>query len=143
MDFKDVDFNTTEQDVLERELSAWGLYGEEFAYSAFHPSLTKMVLKTGSFHDPKSNELDDIDCCILNPPLSEKRGIRDDDEDDLVSYMISAESEGKGAFAVYDRNQLEERPLPGALEGSHPWYRFKHPDRKLDALLAIVKVDLT
>lgn len=127
----------TEQDVLEIELRRLGLYGTAFAYSAFKPKLLATVLKTGTPHINTAYP-NSIDCCIVDSPIATiKTEIRDNDEYDLA-YYLAITSDGKIAcFAVYDKSKMEPR------KEDHPYYRFKEPDKKLEALLAVVEVNLS
>lgn len=136
--FEDADgYAVTEQDVLRRHLKKLGLYGKQFAYHAFSPDKLDSVLETGTFYPDSPGREDNVDCCVVNPRDSKLKGIRHDDDYDLVDYMISSthHSENEAIFAVLDMSRLEERPMQ-----PHPCYRFKNPDRKLDALVAIVRV---
>lgn len=144
--FKDADgYVITEQDVLKRELKKLGLYGKSFAYSAFPPNRLDIILQTGTFHRQDRPRKDEIDCCILDPPGKEK-GIRDNDEYDLVHYMTVANRDSRFAtFAVYDLDQLEtlkyiDRETGEVTDVGHPYYQFKDLQRKRKALLAVIKV---
>lgn len=73
--------------------------------------------------------------------------IRDDGEKDLVHYMEVADPYGQykfACFAVYDMGKLEVRYELNddgqLIEMLHPYYQFKFPNRKREALVAVVKV---
>ena len=123
-------YTCSEQEVLKKELSKLNLYSSEFAYSAFKPALSNLVLKTGTFHRQNHPRKNEIDCCILNSSKSE---IRDDHEYDLVHYLDLTAEKNKVTFAVYDKSKLKEM--------CHPYYKFKEPNKKLKALLAIIKAN--
>jgi hypothetical protein len=133
--FEEADgYAVTEEDVLERELKNLNLYGTEFAYTAFRPELKDSVLKEGTPHADFAHP-DSIDCCIVDSPIAwGKPGIRDNYEYDLVHYLVLTSDGNCAMFAVYDKSKLEER------EGGHPSYRFRKPDKKLKALLAVFEV---
>jgi hypothetical protein len=133
--FKEADggYTCSEQDILENELSKLGLYSPGLGYSAFNPALLRLVLETGTFHRQDQSRKDNIDCCKVDLSISE---IRDNDETDLIHYIDCSAENNKGAFAVYDLSLLKEREE----EGGHPYYQFKNPENKLEALLAVVEV---
>jgi len=124
------DYEANEQEVLIRELSQLNLYGTQFAYTAFSPEKLKKVLREGTPHDVNT-----IDCCIVNALYRHKPGIHHDDNSDLVYYMalLTSRPSAFAAFAVYDLSKLE-------VLKTHPHYFFKIPEKKQDALLAVIKV---
>jgi hypothetical protein len=127
-------YTCTEQEILERELRTLDLYGTEFAYTAFSPELKSTVLKKGSPH-ANSAQPDNIDCCIVDSPIAwGEPGIRDNVEYDLVHYLDLTSEENRAMFVVYDKSKLVER-------AGHPYYKFREPDKKLEALLAVVEVN--
>jgi len=129
-------YAVTEQDVLREELTKLGLYGSQFAYSAFDPAKLGLVLETGTFHSQDGGRRDDIACCVTDSLFATEPGIRDNEEHDLVHYLeIAAEGSSFATFAVYDRTKLKAKP-----EGP-PYYMFKEPDKKLETLLAVVKIE--
>lgn len=127
-------YAASEQNIIEGGLRELGLYGTEFAYTAFDPLLKGTVLKKGSPH-ADSLHPDDIDCCVVDSPSAlGMPGIRDNDSYDLLHYLKSTSNNGdKAAFAVYRMAGLTQR-------NGHPYYRFLEPDKKLEALAAVVDV---
>jgi hypothetical protein len=123
-----VDRALTEQEILKRDLSRWKLWGPEFGYSAFKPKLLNQVLTTGTYGSGNI-----LYCCILTfPPLVPEIGIYDNEELDLPHYIDLLSNNHLGTFAIYDRSKLDDQ--------MHPKYSFKEPEKKLESLVAVVKV---
>ncbi len=131
---------TTEQDILRRRLKKLNLFGTKFGYSAFSPNLLPLLTSTGTYHRQTELQNNFIYCCIVQKTQhAGKFEIIDSDEYDLVHYLRLTMGDSPFAtFAIYD--MLKLGPVPGLGANSHPAYYFIEKDKRLEALLGIIKV---
>lgn len=129
--FKGVDgYLITEQKALQKELKRLKLYGRQFLYSSFPPNKLNLVLEKGTAR-AKSPNPDIVFCCQVDP--NGNLGIFHTEGYDLISYLIGhAQGFPFATFAVYDRNKFDEE---------FEVYKFKEPDKKIEALLAVVQIN--
>lgn len=129
--FKKVDgYLITEQKALQKQLKRLKLYGRQFLYSSFPPNKLNLVIEKGTAR-AESPDPDIVFCCQADPLGN--LGIYHPEGHDLISYLIQhAEGFSFATFAVYDRNKFDEE------FGGH---KFKEPDKKIEALLAVVRIN--
>ncbi|GEM_PF-7006322 len=138
IDFNKADgYAVTRQDILREKLTPRGLFGPQFGYSAFKAELIPLVLTTGTFHREEFSRRNDMDCCAVDHPQNPGLvGIYHNADHGLDDYLDRGEDM---AFAVYDLSHLKERVVNGQAH-TFPYFSFKDPDNKLDALRAVVNV---
>src|SRR3989344_2135273 len=87
--------------LLAQELRKLGLYGPQFAYSAFVPTQLDLVLSTGTYHRQNGPRHNFIDCCLIDEGR-ERPGVWDHDtgiwdhDTSIVSYAEDRCPEGTG-----------------------------------------------
>jgi len=142
----DDEYALSEQQILTRELEKLRLLGEEFLYSGYYPRLNSRVLTTGNYLSSKSPDVNKIwACTLMTPPEVEEKGIWHTDGKPIFDYGFTFNGNPYGMIAVYDRSQFEwpteigddGQPFIFAAQGK---YQFKHPENKLAALVAVVKI---
>ncbi len=127
LDFLRTDSYTNPQGAfLRKNLERLGLFGEQFGYHAFAHVFLSRVLNTGTHHLRQGMQ-DSIFVCELDPRTDEIR----DGAFTIADYLeMRSDSEGHSAIAIYRLEDLER--------DVGQKYRFKYPDRKLDALEAVI-----
>ena len=138
IDLRNVVKSISDNDFIGREINEFGFYGNGFGYSAFNPRLKENILKFGV---PSVDSVygDYTFLCLVDGPHTFfGKGIRDDDDNDLMHYVNLNSNLGKGMFAIYDKSKFVEHKEMIC----HPRYEFSEPDKKLDALLGVVEVSL-
>ncbi len=127
-------YNSTDEQVLQQELTKKHLFGREFGYTAFPTFLAETTLKTGTYYDQNDKNIDpnQMWLCLLS---ADGQNIVAD-EYSLVDYLTSSsEDMATSCFAVYDLSHFTQ----GDAEFH---YQFKNPKEKRAALRAIVHVRL-
>lgn len=128
----------SEGEALAREFGKLGLYGPQFAYSVFREDQLDLVLRTGTFHRQDGPRADIIDCYVTAAP-GEPEGIWDEGEP--LTYYVGLKEDSAAPVVVYERDKLCDRPVPGTTAtAGPPWLMFAEPGKKLEALVAIVRV---
>ncbi len=142
--------------ALERGLSGKGLLKEEYLYSAFHPDMLKTVRSLGSaragsmeardlpVHDEDYIDPDLVYCVAAERGEDKKVRLALHSDSHLIDFLEERREDDAAYIAVYAGNLLESEDsrvdgFTHVRAGSGAC-RFSDPTRKLDALIAIVKV---
>ncbi|HLD00597.1 MAG TPA: hypothetical protein VJC39_02530 [Candidatus Nanoarchaeia archaeon] len=116
-------YSATLDEVMKTFLLAHGLLKEEFLYTAVDGDRSDRVAATGTYR--KNEE-------IFAFRLDELQWYSDFDTDECINNYLEGYS--TPAIVVYKKSHFEESEYGPYL------YQFKHPDKKTDALEAIVLV---
>ena len=108
-------------EVLQKSLKQKDFYGEDFLYSIFNERHIEQIKSTGNYRQNNPNSIFALTIPELvwendNTVLNDVQGLTN-------SYLFPA-------IAIYDKEQFKEECQ---------WeYRFKNPDKKLEALLGVM-----